>query len=72
MNNLKLRGKRVESGLTQEELARKIGISPVSYSRKESGKRDFSCTEISNLARELKLSDKEIIKIFLSSNLPIG
>lgn len=66
MNSCKLKGKRVESGYTQQELAEKIGISAISYTRKENGIRDFSCREAAGIAKELGLSNKDIVKIFFS------
>ena len=64
MNGLKLKGKRIENGLTQEDLAKKAGISSISYCRKERGDREFNCSEISNIIVALKLSEKEVIEIF--------
>ena len=51
MNLAKLRGLRAEHGYTQEEVAKVLGISKVSYGLKEVGKRDFSATEVSKLCK---------------------
>ncbi len=49
MNLDKLRGLRVEHGLTQKNIAEKIGINLSTYTLKENGKRDFTASEISKL-----------------------
>ena len=66
MNNLtginhKLKGARVEKGLTQEDMAERIGISTYSYLMKENGKRDFTLTEMKKIC---KILDKELSEIF--------
>lgn len=43
---LKLRGKRVEFGLNQKQMAEKLGITQNSYSRKELGKATFTLEEV--------------------------
>lgn len=43
---LKLRAKRVENGMTQKDMAIKLGITPNSYSKKETGQKDFTFSEI--------------------------
>ncbi len=57
----KLKGARVEKGLTQEDMAEKIGISTYSYLMKENGKRDFTLTEMKKICEIL---DKELSEIF--------
>ncbi|HHW90712.1 MAG TPA: helix-turn-helix transcriptional regulator [Clostridiales bacterium] len=59
--NHKLKGTRVEKGLTQEDMAEKIGISTYSYLMKENGKRDFTLTEMKKICEIL---DKELSEIF--------
>lgn len=49
---LKLRGKRVEHGYSQKQLAEKLNISTNAYNLKEVGKREFRMGEI-NLLLEL-------------------
>jgi len=44
--NLWLSGYRKMSGLTQIQMAKKIGITPVSYSYKETGRRLWSSEEM--------------------------
>lgn len=59
--NHKLKGARVEKGLTQEDMAERIGISTYSYLMKENGKREFTLTEIKKICEIL---DKELSEIF--------
>ena len=66
MNVLKLKGKRTENGLTQEELAEKTGISSISYCRKENGTREFNCSEISKIIIALRLNEREVMEIFFN------
>jgi transcriptional regulator with XRE-family HTH domain len=47
--NIKLKAKRVEKMLTQEEISKKLGMSIGSYNRKETGKLDFTLSEIQEL-----------------------
>lgn len=47
--NIKLRAKRVEKQMTQTDLANKLNISLSSYSMKETGKIDFTLSEIQDL-----------------------
>lgn len=59
--NHKLKGARVEKGLTQEDMAEKIGISTYSYLMKENGKRDFTLSEMKKICEIL---GKELSEIF--------
>ncbi len=56
----KLKGKRVELGYTQLELASKLGISVSAYSMKEKGRREFKIDEISNLLNILNCKYEDI------------
>ena len=65
MINLKrLKGLRVENDLSQEDMAKLIGISSSSYQRKESGDNQFLLTEADKIAQILK---KDIRDIFFTS-----
>ena len=59
--NYKLKGARVEKGLTQEDMAERIGISTYSYLMKENGKREFTLTEMKKICEIL---DKKLDEIF--------
>lgn len=65
MINLKrLKGLRVENDLSQEDMAKLIGISSSSYQRKESGENQFLLIEADKIAKVLK---KDIRDIFFTS-----
>ena len=58
---LRLIEARKKAGMTQEELANKIGISVVSYGSKENGKIDFKLSECFKIA---KILNKDFSDIF--------
>lgn len=62
----KLKGKRITKSLTQKKMAVLLGMSEVSYCRKESGKREFTCSEIIKVTKILELTNQEVIEIFLT------
>ena len=66
MNANKIRAKIVEQGMTQGEVAKIIGISPNSFSRKLLGKRDFLLSEVIALCSVLDLDKPE--EIFWTKN----
>ena len=45
----RIRGKRNEKRITQEEMASKLGITIKTYNFKENGKTDFSMSEIAGI-----------------------
>lgn len=57
----KIRKLREENGLTQEELARKLGIPRPSVSQIESGRREVTATELQKLSRILEISTDELL-----------
>lgn len=57
---VKLRGKRVEHGFTQAELADKIGLSLTTYRLKECGDREFTMSEINSILKLLNCTYEEI------------
>lgn len=63
MNANKLRAKIKEKGLTQEKVAKIIGISENSLSRKLNGKKDFRLGEVILLCQALQIDNVE--EIFL-------
>ena len=58
-----LKSKRVLFDLTQEEIAKELGITIKSYNAKENGKREFTLDEAKKISNYLrgKLSDKTSI-----------
>lgn len=58
----RIKGKRTEVGITQEEMANKLDIAPNTYNRKEQGIREFTIKEIIQLCDILQC---KITDIFL-------
>jgi len=65
-----LKAKRILNGLTQEQIAKEIGMNPKSYNMKENGKYKFSLEEAAKISNTLKLSLEEFNDIFLQIKLP--
>ena len=61
---------RQRKGLTQEQMAKVIGKSMDSYSKKERGEVKFSPNEIVAVTKELDLSYAQMNEIFFGGNLP--
>lgn len=61
---LKLKGKIAESGLTQSEIAEKIGISAPSLNAKVNGARPFTIDEVQRLVQAINLTNDDLISIF--------
>lgn len=59
----RLRAKRVELGLRQEDMANRLGITLATYSLKESGKREFVASEILQI---LNILNSKFEDIFLN------
>lgn len=63
----KLRGKIVEKGLSQQELAVSIGIDRSTFYRKMKNGGDFSIGEVSKMSEAMNLTSQEAVEIFLSN-----
>lgn len=57
---LKLRAKRVEKNLTQEELALALGVATATYNRWEKGYTEISITMINKLLEILECKYEDI------------
>lgn len=57
---VKLRGKRVEYGYSQQAMAKLLGISTNAYNLKETGKREFRMGEIDLLLELLNCKYEDI------------
>lgn len=64
---LNLMYQRKKAGLTQVELAQRIGVSFQSLNYWISGKRNPSLKSIEHLSKELGMSTDEIINLFLKN-----
>lgn len=58
MNKLKMY--RVGYGLTQNQLAKELGIARATYCSKELGKKDFTQPEINKILKLLNMKYEEI------------
>lgn len=56
----KLKAKRVEHGLTQTDLANKLGIDISTYNAKEQGKRNFTIKEVLRILTILQCKFEDI------------
>jgi putative transcriptional regulator len=56
----KLKGLRAERGLTQLDMAKKLGISETSYVLRETGKREFKLSEMGIISTYFGLSIEDI------------
>ena len=68
MDYLNLLGRIRARGMTQSDVAQKIGISPTTLNKKLRGHTDFTQTEIRDLCRVLAIPDAEIPAYFLPQN----
>ena len=64
-----LKSKRVLFDLTQEEIAKEVGINIKSYNLKENGKREFTLDEAKKISNLLKLNLNEVNDIFFNSDI---
>lgn len=65
-NENEFKGKVKSNGMTLEEVARHIGISPSTLTRKMQSKTDFFRGEVEIIRQLLKLTDDDIIAIFFA------
>ena len=63
----KLRGRMVEKGISQEGLAKAIGLDRSTVNRKLKTGEDFSIGEANRIAEALHLSRDEAVSIFFTS-----
>ena len=64
VNVAKLKGKIVERDITQEELAKNIGITKSTFYRKMKQNGNFSIKEVNLIVSSLNLTKDEAINIF--------
>lgn len=68
-NREKLKGKIVENGMTQEQLAELLGITIATINYKVNNKSEFKASEIKKLAETLHLTDEEVNAIFFADKV---
>ncbi len=60
INLNKIRGTRVEKGLTQAQMADLLGMSTTAYSQKERGEKEFKPSELVDFSRMLGFDVSEL------------
>ena len=60
-----LKVKRMIIGLTQADVAKKLGINVKSYNFKENGRSKFTLKELRKMTEIFNLNEEEIREIFL-------
>lgn len=61
-----LRETRLAAGLTQKEIAEKVGICYQAYAHYESGRREPSLSTVLELARVLNISVESLVMILVN------
>jgi len=69
LNGKMLKSIRILHSLTQEGLAKRVGITPKTYNRKELGIVNFTVFEIIQLASILNLNLENVNEIFFDNKL---
>ncbi len=64
LNSNKIRGRIVELGLSQDAVAKELGIAQATFSLKISGKRRMSVEECHKLKQVLKIEDCDVCDYF--------
>lgn len=66
VNSLKLKGRLRERGLTQEDLARHLGLAVSTANQKINGVRPLDVYEAEKIAKFLDIADSEFCSFFCS------
>ncbi len=72
MMPLEIKGARTRLGLTQNDVAKQLGISVYSYQKKESGKIPFTEKQKFGVAKILGLDLVQMNDFLFDRQLPIG
>lgn len=62
---LAIRVYMLAEGLTQKDLAERMGYTEASLSRKIRGIRKWTLNDVISISNALRLSDEEVVQIFL-------
>lgn len=71
-NTLKLRAKLIENNLTNEDVAKELGISKQSFSMKANNKREFKASELNKLVILLNLAETDFLPIFFANRVELN
>ena len=72
MKPLEIKGARARLGFTQKYMAEKLGLTEVSYGRKERGEVEFTLDEVPEVASLLMLNNAQVNDFFFDGKLPTG
>lgn len=64
MKNYLLKQLRFTNSLSQDDMAKEIGMSRATYAAKENGKSDFTVGEIMSIVSRFDLEVMDVCKIF--------
>lgn len=70
-NTKKLRALILERGLTQEQVAAHLGITPASLNYKINNKREFKASEIKALVELLNIPNEDVTGIFFTRDVDL-
>lgn len=70
MKNYLLKQLRQVNRLSQDDMAKEIGMSRGTYVAKENGRSDFTVGEIASIAAKFNLEVIDVCKIFLKNLVP--
>lgn len=70
-NTKKLRALILECGLTQEQVAAHLGITPASLNYKINNKREFKASEIKALVELLNIPNEDVTGIFFTCDVDL-
>ena len=62
-----LKAERIKNGVTQKLISEKIGITPSTYSRKETGLIEFTISELLIVKSILNLDSTSLYEIFFKN-----
>ena len=61
-----LKGQRISNGCTQDDASKLLGISRLSYSKKENRKVPFTISEVDILRKAWNMTDADVIRVFFT------
>lgn len=64
---MSVKGMRANANLTQETVAKELGITVVSYRRKEQGQREFKFSELLKLCKLFNVELNDFADCFISN-----
>lgn len=65
----KIKAKAIEKGITLENLAKGLGLCPITLRRKMKGESDFTIEESLKIKEMLGLTSKEYLDLFFDGKL---